>query len=74
MGLHVPKLMPGQRRKNRFLAQQIPHDFLGGAEKVLDRNGGSITSLPYEVLRQMLACMERLDLSELLCAQEKSHF
>lgn len=35
MGLHVQKLMPAQRRKNRFLAQQIPHDFLGGAEKFL---------------------------------------
>ena len=62
MGLHVQKLMLAQRRKNRFLAQQIPYDFL-------DRNGGSMSSLPYEVLRQMLACMEPLDLSELLCVQ-----
>ncbi len=38
-GLHVQKLMLAQRRKNRFLAQQIPHDFLGGASCEWSQHG-----------------------------------
>ena len=58
MGLSAQNLMLQQRQSNCFLA----------AQEVLDRKGGPTSSLPYEVLRQTLACMEPSDLSELLCA------